>query len=304
LEQSLAIQKQIGDQLGASESLNNLGLVARDLGETHKAEQLLLESLAICEAIGARFKMASRLILVAFSYINNGKFTEGLARARLSLHIYHEMGYTGAWTAKSRLTIGAALICMGKYSEARIELEQALDIARENSSLQDIGMTLRHLGELALVEGRYAEAQEILTESLSVFDKIKYSQWRSHSNSLGYAARYQGEMAEAYNYLLHSLEQVIHSRNELMLAEFIPLAALLALDSGEIEQAIELYALASRYPLVANNRWFDDLVGNQIAAAAVTLPAPILQAAQQRGQSLDLWETAQGLVLELRNQLN
>ena len=40
----------------------------------------------------------------------------------------------------------------------------------------------------------------------------------------------------------------------------------------DLVRAVELYALASRHPLVAKSRWFADVVGEQIAAAAATLP--------------------------------
>ena len=53
----------------------------------------------------------------------------------------------------------------------------------------------------------------------------------------------------------------------------LPAMALLLADEGENEHAVELYALASRYPLVAKSRWFADVMGKEIAAAAAILPA-------------------------------
>ena len=51
--------------------------------------------------------------------------------------------------------------------------------------------------------------------------------------------------------------------------------ALLLADEGQVERAVELYALASRYPFVANSRWFEDVAGSQITAAvAANLPEP------------------------------
>jgi hypothetical protein len=49
---------------------------------------------------------------------------------------------------------------------------------------------------------------------------------------------------------------------------------------------------ASRYPYVANSRWFEDVASKHIAAAA-TLPPDAVSAAQERGRARDLWETAQ-----------
>jgi hypothetical protein len=61
---------------------------------------------------------------------------------------------------------------------------------------------------------------------------------------------------------------------------------------------VELYALASRYPLVANSRWFEDVVGQHIAAAAATLPPERVVAAQARGQARDLVATVSELLEE------
>ena len=59
--------------------------------------------------------------------------------------------------------------------------------------------------------------------------------------------------------------------------------ALLMADEGEAKGAIELYALASRYPLVANSHWFEDVIGRHIAAVADALPPHTTAAAQERG---------------------
>ena len=75
--------------------------------------------------------------------------------------------------------------------------------------------------------------------------------------------------------------------------------ALLLADEGETERAIELYALASRHPFVANSRWFDDVIGREIATIAATLPPDVVQTAKARGQTKDLWPTAADLIEEL-----
>ena len=78
--------------------------------------------------------------------------------------------------------------------------------------------------------------------------------------------------------------------------------ALLLADDGEVERAIELYAVASSQPLVANSRWFEDVVGHQIAAVAATLPPDVAQAAEARGRAKDLRATASSLVTELSDR--
>jgi hypothetical protein len=61
-----------------------------------------------------------------------------------------------------------------------------------------------------------------------------------------------------------------------------------------------LYALASRYPFVANSRWFEDVAGHHLTAAAATLPSEAVTAARQRGRARDLDTNVRELLSELR----
>jgi hypothetical protein len=83
------------------------------------------------------------------------------------------------------------------------------------------------------------------------------------------------------------------------LLRVLPAAALLSSVAGGAVHAVEAYALASRYPYVADSRWFEDVVARHITAAAATLPSEVVAAAQERGRALDLWETAEELIAEL-----
>ena len=73
----------------------------------------------------------------------------------------------------------------------------------------------------------------------------------------------------------------------------------LALEAGKVERAVELYALASRYPMVENSRWFEDIAGRHIAAAAATLTPKVVEAAQERGRARDMDAIVAELLAEL-----
>ena len=62
---------------------------------------------------------------------------------------------------------------------------------------------------------------------------------------------------------------------------------------------MQFYALASRYPYVANSCWFEDVAGRHIAAVAATLPPDIVAAAQARGRARDMEATVAELLVEL-----
>jgi hypothetical protein len=50
---------------------------------------------------------------------------------------------------------------------------------------------------------------------------------------------------------------------------------------------------------VANSRWFEDVAGREITAAAEALPPEVVARAQERGQSRNLWATVEELLGEL-----
>jgi len=79
----------------------------------------------------------------------------------------------------------------------------------------------------------------------------------------------------------------------------LPAASLLLVDAGEVERAVEIYALASRYPSVANSRWCEDVAGIHVTAAAEALPSEVVAAAQERGRAADPWDVAEALLGEL-----
>jgi hypothetical protein len=69
-------------------------------------------------------------------------------------------------------------------------------------------------------------------------------------------------------------------------------------EEGQAERAVELYALASRYPFVGESQWFEDVTGGQITGLAAGLPEHVVAAARQRGEVRDLMATVEELLSE------
>ena len=119
---------------------------------------------------------------------------------------------------------------------------------------------------------------------------------------LAYAARGLGQLGQARRHICELLRIGLEMRNLVILSWMswvLPAIALLLVDQGEAERAVELYALASRDPHVANAQWYEDVAGRHIAAAAATLPPDVVAAAQERGRARDLEATVQELLAEL-----
>jgi hypothetical protein len=96
------------------------------------------------------------------------------------------------------------------------------------------------------------------------------------------------------------------TRRQKLLAKWRTMSLWLV-DKGRTEQAIELYALASLYPHIANSRWFEDVVGRWVTAAAAHpqgVPPQVVSAAQERGRASDLWDTAAQLATEMASPMS
>jgi len=117
---------------------------------------------------------------------------------------------------------------------------------------------------------------------------------------LAIAARGLGDTPGAWQHLCQALELAAESGVVSPLLWALPAMALLLAAEGESERAVELYALASRYPFVAQSRWFEDVVGQQIAAAAATLPPEQVAIAEKSGRTRDLEATTVELLTELK----
>ena len=153
---------------------------------------------------------------------------------------------------------------------------------------------------MALVEEAYAEAQGLCKESVTVLQEIGQRDemcWAIAAS--GYAARGLGHIPQAGQFLYETLCTAAEIRTFIPLMLVLPGIALIVADRGEVERAVELYALASRYPFVANSRWFEDVAGKQIAAVAATLPPDVVTAAQERGRTRDLEATVVELLVAL-----
>jgi len=104
------------------------------------------------------------------------------------------------------------------------------------------------------------------------------------------AERGQGHSDRARGDLREALWMALETQTFSTLGFGFPATALLLAERREIERAVELYALASRYPFVAHYQRFEDVAGKHISAAAESLPAEATAAAQEWGRARDLWE--------------
>jgi hypothetical protein len=93
-----------------------------------------------------------------------------------------------------------------------------------------------------------------------------------------------GQLQQAQIYLTEILQLGISTGGLYPILYALVGAALLLMDRGEVERGLEIYALAERYPFVKKSRWFEDIAGRELSAAAASLPPEAVAGAQEGGE--------------------
>jgi DNA-binding SARP family transcriptional activator/predicted ATPase/tetratricopeptide (TPR) repeat protein len=299
-EESLAMFRALGDQRGIARSLWILGVFSWSQGHFEDGERLAHESFAICQEIGDRDAVAGGLNHLGQALLQRGQFAEGHQLLAESMATYRDLGSRRVLAYEIPALVDAEAH-LGRYESARAHAQQGLTIGLETADLWSIGAARSALGLVALAAGTYPQAHQSLLEGVSAFRQIGHRPSLACSVAiLAFASRGLGQRAQARQQVAEALRIATDSGAFFPLIFALVAMALLRVDEGELEQAVELYALASRTPYVANSRWFEDVAGREIAHLAAGLSSEAVEAAHAHGQAMDLWQKA----AELRDELS
>ncbi|MGE5643730.1 MAG: ATP-binding protein, partial [Byssovorax cruenta] len=149
----------------------------------------------------AGFRLASALWIFWFMHAH---FVEGCQWYDKALSISN----AASPYIRMRLLVGTASNAFGQYQfERTTELsEQSLFLAREQQDTWGTGMSLHHLGSVAMVQGDYKRAELLLEEGLIMTHDMKG--WNLESiflDELGQLAQAQGDYVKAKEYYERAL---------------------------------------------------------------------------------------------------
>jgi predicted ATPase/class 3 adenylate cyclase len=167
LNESLAIQRQLGDSRGIAMSLNNLGLMAWDQGDYPSARALYEESLAIRRELDDRWGIAVSLNNLGGVAFDEGDYMAAGALHQESLAIRRQLGDRRG-IASSLANLGNVAYAQGRYPVSRALFEESLAISREVGDRQGIGFSLGTLGNVAAAQGDNASACAFFRQSLAI----------------------------------------------------------------------------------------------------------------------------------------
>jgi tetratricopeptide (TPR) repeat protein len=296
--ESLAIRRALGDLKGVADTLFELCTVFWGQGQLEQAEHLARESIAIQSDTGDPVGLAGGLCNLGFVFMLRGQFCAAQDAFEEAGAVANDLGAIVPYYAYYTIMQGRVQMHLGRYDEALAQAHLTTNLLPEEiwwvfADAQAM------LGELALIEESYAEAQRLLQGSAAAFQERQPYSLGLYLAILAYSDRGLGQLSQARQRLTAALATVTEMRHFWAGLLALPAAALVLADEGRAERAVEIYAVASHYPFVANSRWFEDVAGKHIAAIAATLPPEMVATAQERGRARDLWATAAELLGEL-----
>ena len=214
LQVAAALFREAGDPLQATFAEGNLGLVYMSMSRYAEAETFKLAALRAAEEINARKTVMTELGDLSVVYINLGRMERSFECSNRMVELAMEMGES-AELSRGRGNRAYALLGLGRYAEAREDLEFSLDHYRQQGRLEGTIVTtvdkiiyLRGVGEeeqaAELAEENYAAAWKedfpllriVTTRCLALF-KAPSEQRLLLNQALSLARRLERPMDEA-----------------------------------------------------------------------------------------------------------
>ncbi len=297
VRQGLAAHKAAGNRSGVARTLQSLGLIEKHRGRLVEAQQAHRESYKLLREFGNRHGAASVAAILTMTLVWSGEFEDARSAALEGLQMAEE-GASPDSIAGGLSAAAWAHIHLGRYDEALALEERALRLHRETGNRQALGFSLMHLGQLSLARGVYEEAIGRFEEAATLLTEYSKNTRMLPLVLQALALHRSGERARAGRVLRQALRENMTRRVFFVVVNALPAAMQLVAAEGDVQRALELSALASRYPYVANSRWFADVVAADVDDWTAALAPDIVSAALARGQARDLWETAEELIVE------
>jgi len=153
-------------------TLNNMGLVYREMGLFEKALEVLNKALIIDREINSRWAIAYDLRNMALTYLRMGDPEEAVKLFQEGLVVASDIG-NRINEAKILLGLGEALFTLNRYQEAQTSFKKALELSRSMVLRETEWRALYGMARLLMKEGRNPEARDLLVQATTVIDGMR-----------------------------------------------------------------------------------------------------------------------------------
>jgi len=240
-EQVLSIRKELGDQGGIAQTLNNIGDVYINQREYSEALDVLQEALTIRRQINDRSGEAETLNLIGFVYQRQREFSQALNLHQEALGISQAVSDRSN-EGESLHNIGAVRASQRQLDQALKFYQDALTIREEVGDRRDLGRTLNNMGVVYFNQGNYDKALETYQKALTVRREINDSAGVGRLlNNIGFVYREKGENSEALKYFRQAVAMLESVGDQRSVGRIYGFMGALYEKEGEKSQALEAY---------------------------------------------------------------
>ena len=202
----------------------------------------------------------------------------------------HQLG-DRFYIAYSTLALGVIQMYSGRYDQAELTLQEALQAARQDGFLREVASGLTQTGCLALVQGKPAKGLADLEQSVASLRQMGFAgELGMALGGLALAQHLLGQEEQAWVSLEESLRIASETHSRFAIFNLGAALAVLLADSGNWELAVEAYSAMMTDPIISCSQWTADMIGNRMDLARAHLPEAVFQAAEQRGRESDLFD--------------
>lgn len=195
--------------MAAAESLNGLGLIARNRGDLAKAEDYLDQALKISETLAPdSISRAQTFFYLGTVARRRGDLAQAEEFFHQTLAIQEKLSPNGLGTASALLNLGIVAQERGDLTKAEIYVTRALQIQEKLSpDSLEVAASLNSLGIVASLRRDLAKANEYFAQALTIKEKLAPGGLdiaRTFLN-LGSVAYERDDMARAEEYYSRAL---------------------------------------------------------------------------------------------------
>jgi tetratricopeptide (TPR) repeat protein len=170
-EEARRIQHQLGDRRAESHSIGNIGNVLNDEGDIVNSKKAFEESIAISQEIGDKSAQAISLGNLADELMALGKVDEARKKFEESRRISIEVG-NKYMTSYADLAYAGLLLQTGDLPVARQKSDEALSLAVQLGEQIFIAAAHAESGDLLLVRGDLSDAEKEYKNSIAIATKV------------------------------------------------------------------------------------------------------------------------------------
>jgi predicted ATPase len=243
-EEGLGLYRQLGDRKGEALSLYGLSVFYTFTSDLRKGRLFANESLEIYKELGDKAGIAEILTFLGAVGINKD-YQQARSSLEEGLALYRELGALDriAWCLS---LLGRLEMWNGDFILARKTLEEALAIQRQ-LEVNEISETIIDLGMLTFREGNLVQARLQLEEGLQICQesgRIDMANWAMVQ--LGYVALRQGDQAQAYRLFVQGQKRFAEGARKIGVAYVMEGMASLAVMQNKFDKAVRIFAWTNK----------------------------------------------------------